>query len=137
MQLEEARIGFAENQAAFYNLSYAKEKDSLHTYKQQKAAHEQALHEKDEEGTVADLEANLEETKEQIHGYYVTQLQALDKNITDLTIEQRPLNDEKTALEENLTTQREAKQEVKTAFDGAAAVLKVNRMTSNVSSKAP
>src|SRR5699024_7432496 len=121
MQLEEARIGFAENQAAFYNLSYAKEKDSLHTYKQQKAAHEQALREKDEEGTVADLEAKLEETKEQIHGYYVTQLQALDKNITDLTIEQRPLNDEKTALEENLTTQREAKQEVKTAFDGAAA----------------
>lgn len=113
---EEAKETYEKNETERANLLYAKEKANLSIYKQQKATYEKELAKQDDAGTVEDLQTSLDEVDAQIHGYYMTKIEAHEQMITHAHLEQRPLRETKESIEETIAQKEHAKREVEKEF---------------------
>lgn len=89
LELEEDKL--RKNKRTHASMLYAKAHESLLTSEQLLVKFEQEIEASKRGGEVDDYEAALEQENSKLHGYYVVQLDNLEKQIKQLEMEQQPV----------------------------------------------
>lgn len=95
------------------NLHYAKKKQELATYTERKQLYIEQLKEKDQEGSISDLQTALHEINAKIHGHFKEQIESYYKLIDNTKLQLRPLEEylQEIKKEKNIKDKKERKLE--------------------------
>ena len=112
---EETADRLAENERLFTGLMYAKFKEERITYEQRRKQYQTELENRDEQEEAADLETELERENAILHGWFLSQLEKIEKTLATAERERRPLietRDDLTRQIDTLTKERNTENDV-------------------------